>query len=355
MSEETCRPQSTNGNWGPSSYSNAIDGARATRNDTHSKHRCPPFVKVGVYFRYLCRVLGVVGDLVEDLVVSMGRGSGSIAVPGRAGLRQIQVNFATDTPVVIERRQGGSAANVAVAFAALGQPARFIGQVGDDALGRDLGHQLVQAGVEVVLRRQGRTGTVIVMCDDHGERSMLTDRGASVLLDRPEPVWLDRLSRLHLPLYSLVGEPLATTALILARWARERGQAVSIDLSSTALLADLAPGRLSEILSEIAPSVVLADEAEAELGASQAELVVPGRLLVIKRGPAPALVHQGSGRPMAVPALDLGPVSDTTGAGDAFGAGLLDALSRGADALAAVAAGHRAAARRLAAQHHRPD
>ena len=64
-------------------------------------------------------MLCAVGDLVEDVVVWLS------AAPRRA----------TDTPVRIFRRRGGSAANVAAFAAGIAGAARFIGRVGDDALG----------------------------------------------------------------------------------------------------------------------------------------------------------------------------------------------------------------------------
>ena len=69
-------------------------------------------------------MLAVVGDLLEDIVVRID------ATP----------TLGTDTPARIQRRRGGSAANVAACAARAGAPVRFIGCVGDD----DLGDQLVR-------------------------------------------------------------------------------------------------------------------------------------------------------------------------------------------------------------------
>lgn len=291
-----------------------------------------------------------VGDLVVDVVVRL-----EVPPEGRpAGLAagSVVVNLGSDTPAVVTHRQGGSAANVCVAAAGLGAATRFVGQVGDDPIGRWLVESLRAAGVEPAVRAAGRTGSVIVLCHADGERSMITDRGVSAELSEPDPAWLDGVQALHLPLYSLAVDPLRSTALALAAGARDRGALVSLDLSSTSLLAALGPPAVARLATALAPDVVLANEAEAAWArAARLELstAVSTAVLVEKRGPAPALVTV-PGRPaVAVPPPPLGPVADSTGAGDAFAAGWLTARLAGADPVEAAEGGHRAAAARLLA------
>ena len=61
---------------------------------------------------------------------------------------------------------------------------------------------------------------------------------------------------------------------------------------------------------------------------------------VVKQGPGPTIVLLADGERVEVPVEPIGVVRDTTGAGDAFTAGLLVALSAGASIEAAVHAGH---------------
>jgi sugar/nucleoside kinase (ribokinase family) len=277
-------------------------------------------------------LLGAVGDLVEDVVVHLLE----------------EVNVASDTRSVVTRRRGGSAANMIEAACTAGGRARFIGQVGNDPTGRWLTEQLEAVGADVVVRWRGRTGTIVVLVDPSGERTMLADRAACTELSDPDPAWLDGLHTLHIPYYSLVGEPLAATTRTLAGWANERGIRVSVDASSAALLqhdgADVALDRIAALH----PQVVLANELEAEvLGVGLHPDRLGGATVVVKHGAEPAVVLQSGREPLHVAGVPLDEVRDTTGAGDAFAAGLLLSLADGADLTAAVRHGHDVAAAAL--------
>src|SRR5205814_351175 len=113
--------------------------------------------------RYDHDVLCTLGDLVEDVVVWLHE----------------PINYGTDTPARIVRRRGGSAANVAAFAAAVGSSSRFVGQVGTDGTGERLLAGLHAGGVDTVVARGGRTGSIVVVVDPSGERTMLTDRGAA--------------------------------------------------------------------------------------------------------------------------------------------------------------------------------
>ncbi|UOE44427.1 carbohydrate kinase family protein [Agromyces larvae] len=278
-------------------------------------------------------VLAVVGDLVEDIVVWTSE-------PVRHG---------TDTAARVFRTRGGSAANVAaLASGAASARVRFIGCVGPDAAGDALVAALERDGVDVRVQRRGTTGAVVLLVDPEGERTMFPDRGASAELGPIDPSYLDGVSWLHVPLYGFERDPARSSVLGLLALARERGAGVSVDASSTGLLASLGIEEVAAMLRELAPEVLFANETEAEalgLAAGGPAAAAVAATVVVKHGPDPTTVFE-RGRPtLRVEVEPVDVVRDLTGAGDAFAAGYLAATLAGAAAHEAVLAGHALAAR----------
>jgi sugar/nucleoside kinase (ribokinase family) len=275
-------------------------------------------------------LLAVAGDLVEDIVVWASE----------------PVHRATDTAARVFRARGGSGANVAALAASL-VPTRFIGRVGADAAGDALIAALAADGVDVRAQREGRTGTVVLLVDVDGERTMYPDRGASADLEAVDPEWLADIGWLHLPAYGLEREPMRGELARLAELARSRGARVSVDASSTGLLGALGVASALELVRGIRPDVLFANEDEAALlgltgGGAVAASVAP--TVVVKHGALPTDVIVDGRLAARVDVAPVPGIRDLTGAGDAFAAGFLAASLRDADPEAACLAGHRSAA-----------
>jgi sugar/nucleoside kinase (ribokinase family) len=282
-------------------------------------------------------VLGVIGDLVQDVVVWK-------VEPER---------HASDTRAEIAVQRGGSAANVA-AFAGPRVPTRFLGCVGDDPAGHALRAELASHGVDVRLQVRDRTGTIVVLVDEDGERTMFPSRGASARLQPVDRSWLEGLALLHCTGYSFEYGSTPESVLDAVRRVRAAGGGISIDVSSVGLIEHLGREAFLDLLVGCAPRFVSANGDEARLlgladgpvpGPALARL--PGATVLARAGAQPTTVFH-DGQPVAtVPVPPVPGIRDLTAAGDAFMAGYLaDLLTNGWSPVANVTAAH-ALARRV--------
>lgn len=256
----------------------------------------------------------VVGDVATDVVAVL---SGDPA-PG------------SDRPASIRSRGGGAGANVAVHLAQLGTPVLLAGCIGDDAAGAGLVAELTASGVGLALRTVPGvpTGTIVSLVEPDGQRSMLADRGANLELrpdDVPPPV---QGGHLHLSGYTLLDPGPRAAGLAALAAARVAGCTVSVDPASTGPLTTYGVDRW---LADTAGATVLlpnADEARLLTGCADVE---DGARALAERHPVVAVSLGAVGGLWASGDLlvhrpaHAADVLDTTGAGDAFAAGLLAA------------------------------
>jgi ribokinase len=258
--------------------------------------------------------VAVVGSLNLDLVVRVPR------LPGPGETVSGEDVFANP---------GGKGANQAVAAARLGRGVAMVGCVGDDQAGRDLlaalaADRVATSGVRVVAGVP--SGTAFITVDDHGENQIVVSPGANARLT-PGDV-------------EGAGAALAAAAVTLvqlevplAAVAAAARTAAGLVVLNPAPVRDLPDGLLEAVDVLVPNRVELAQLAAAPVPETvQAAAALANRLpapaLVVTLGADGALVVE-DGRTSHVPAVPVRPV-DTTAAGDAFCAGLADALAGGA-------------------------
>jgi len=279
----------------------------------------------------------VVGDLLLDLVAE-------VREPLARG---------TDTGANIGARAGGSSASVAVRLAGLGVETHFVGRVGRDVIGRFLAEDLERRGVTHHLAEDPslETGKVVVLVEADGERTMITDRGASGNL-RPQDLPQDLFGagrHLHLAGYGFSSEGSRDANFEALRRACQAGMTVSVDPSSVAALEAIEPARFLEwtegadiLFPNLEEGALLADSRDPDAIVGTLRERYPD--VVLKLGPQGAVHASGDGEPLRLPAAPT-EVADTTGAGDALCAGFLAAWLSGDAPAAALQRGLDLAAR----------
>ena len=196
-----------------------------------------------------------------------------------------------------------------------------------------------------MVQRQGRTGTIVILVDASGERTMFPDRAAAAQLSDVPDSWISGAEAIHLSAYSLAG-PTWSVLRQAADLAHAEGAIVTLDASSVALIDSFGPATFRALIRTLQPRYVFANGTEADTG-SLRELATPRTTVVVKNGMEPTEVHFAANRSATVRVPPVEDVRDTTGAGDAFAAGFLSAVLDNADDLEAVEAGHNLASRVL--------
>ena len=235
---------------------------------------------------------------------------------------------------------GGAPANVAVGVARLGGNSGFIGRVGGDPFGRFMRHTLQQELVDVshmYLDERHRTSTVVVDLDDQGERTFtfMVRPSADLFLAEDDLPQFAAGQWLHVCSIALSAEPSRSTTFAAMESIRSAGGRVSFDPN---IRPDLWQDRalLQACLDRALHMANVVKLSEEELVfisgshdlaqgiASVTERYQP-ELLLVTRGKAGVLAafQQKFTHFNARPVVSV----DTTGAGDAFVAGLLASLA----------------------------
>lgn len=235
---------------------------------------------------------------------------------------------------------GGAPANVAVGIARLGGTSGFIGRVGDDPFGALMQRTLLTEGVDITYLKQDewhRTSTVLVDLNDQGERSFtfMVRPSADLFLETTDlPCWRHG-EWLHLCSIALSAEPSRSSAFTAMTAIRHAGGFVSFDpniredlwqdehllrlcLRQALQLADVV--KLSEEEWRLISGKTQNDREICAL-AKEYEIAM---LLVTKGAEGVVVCYRGQVHHFAGMSVNC---VDSTGAGDAFVAGLLTGLS----------------------------
>ncbi len=246
---------------------------------------------------------------------------------------------------------GGAGANTARSLRACGAEPTLVARIGADAGGRLVRAELAASGVHCAFAVDPEAATccVVVLLDAEGQRSMLADRGAAALLRAEDLAGCipAGAAHLHLSGYVLLEESSRAAGLAALAAARAAGLSTSVDPQAAALLTDpaafLADIRGVDLLLPNAAELA-ALTGGPEPASAAALLGTVGAVAVTSGAHGAAWVDRTGVTTVPAEAVDC---VDSTGAGDAFDAGVLTAWLRGHSPARALRAGTRLAARTI--------
>jgi ribokinase len=248
-----------------------------------------------------------------------------------------------------EQGPGGKGANQAIGARRLGTDVLFITRLGADLFGDEARSILVAEGLPergLSTDAQSPTGIALILVDDSGQNAISVAPGANLDLSAAD-VLASFGPDLRACTYLLMQlECTAELAVTLARWARDSG---IVSILNPAPARPLAPDALAAF------DVITPNESElrtlaAALGSADTATEVQAQHLVAcgVRDVVVTLAERGAlwASSAGLRYFDAYPVRavDTTGAGDAFNAGLAAALVRGEPMESAIDHGCRAGA-----------
>jgi sugar/nucleoside kinase (ribokinase family) len=290
--------------------------------------------------RILC-----VGDLMLDVVV----------------LIDSPINYASDTPAKISTHGGGAAANTATWLSYSGNDVYFVARTGDDAAAdeviRELDSWKIKHGA---LRQAGlKTGVVVVIVDESGQRTMFPDSGANSGLSSLDLPSLDGFDAAFISGYSLFNKASNSGVLEMIDQIKSAGIPLFFDPASVGTISHFGKVAAVSYLSKM--DILLMNEEEAlylsnqdSCEAALVELAKQVETVVIKRGSAGAIGISLNSSPLVAKADAINPI-DTTGAGDAFAAGFIPSWIENKELDLAMSNGNKLAAQCVAIIGARPS
>ncbi len=261
----------------------------------------------------------VIGDLCVDVFMQVE----AYPDPGGDGTVQQMHQFT-----------GGSAANTAMALAKLGGTPVLLTHTGKDKWADQVIPTLAEAGVMTSNIQQDAdqsTGLTFLVVSEDAERTMFTYRGANRSL-KPEEINQDLLTGIdfiHISSYACLTAPQSDAVLKAVALAQKNDIRVALDIGVEPA------SKAREVIQQILPKLALLILGESEaLQLTQTKSVNQAIAVLLNLGVGLIALKMGdagcrlisSDQDMGIPGFHIQAI-DSTGAGDAFCAGMIHGLT----------------------------
>lgn len=292
--------------------------------------------------RILC-----IGDIALDVIVKLEIDGGERALEG--------LRYGSDTPSNVTTRGGGTAANVASWLATTAARPELLARIGDDSVGVALIAELEGQGIPCHVRTipEQATGTVVVLVDRSGERTMFPDSGANAGLSVRDLPSLENFQLSYLSGYALFNRRSHDGVLDIFRALDQAGIPIVFDPASVGTMSTFADQKT--IVSTLPRStVMILNESEARYLAARESAPIEevltaltrhAEIVVVKRNESGAVAIDGSSQKVISDRQPRREPIDTTGAGDSFAAGFMAEWIKERDLLASLKSGNEMAGR----------
>lgn len=233
----------------------------------------------------------------------------------------------------IHEAVGGGAANTAVAFTRMGYAAIPIAKIGKDEAGRTVIAQLRKKGVDtdhIIASEEAQTSRSFIIPAANGERTVLVHHGAHTLLNQKD-ISLDVLTHAAGVYVTSLSGSISPLAEQIIAHAKKVPAIVTFNPGSTQLIAN---DGLWRTLRNV--DIFMVNAREAQILFPQNFSLETASKELLSRGPRYVIITSGAEGVYVAHNNTLlfhktlsGPVNNTVGAGDAFGAAFSAAIIEG--------------------------
>ncbi len=278
-------------------------------------------------------IVDVLAQAEDEFLAKHAIQKGGMTLIDEARAKKIYAAMAPGVEV-----SGGSAANTIACVASLGGHGGFIGKVSKDSLGEIFRHDLRALGVAFdapPLDRGPGTGRSLINVTPDAQRSMTTYLGSASLVS-PADIDDDMIERSTITYFEgyLFEQPVAREAFLKAcRAAKRAHKRAALTLSDSACVERQQTALI--VFTKANVDILLANEREAEalFGTRNIDVIIDKArslcpLTAITMSERGSILVPREGAPVKIAPVKPDRLIDSTGAGDAYAAGLLFGLAR---------------------------